>query len=88
MIRRHPGVVETPVGTRVVLYHRDNRTASVLNPTGAMLWQRLGEDVDTIEALVDALAADHSHVDRESVARDVGVFVDDLTQKGLISADG
>ena len=86
MLRIPDEIDATPVGSRLVLYHRSNRTATVLNPLGSVIWQGLGKS-STRQGLVDLVLAEFPTTDRGQVVADVETFVADLISKGLLESD-
>ena len=82
--RRSPAVEETIVGDRVVLYHRLNGAAIVLNPTASILWTKLSSEREPGE-LEQALLDRFPGVERHRIETDVRSCLVDLENHNLIS---
>ena len=74
----------TPVGDRIVLYHRVSRTALVLNPTAGWMWNRL-ETARTAADLASDLRQKHPSLSHADAERDVTVFLVDLARHDFVS---
>jgi coenzyme PQQ synthesis protein D (PqqD) len=70
------------VGERAVLYHRDSRTALVLNPSGSWLWEQLAT-LRSRDQLAAALRAKYN-LSPEKADRDIDQFLNDLRQHHAI----
>lgn len=81
---RSPDASVSPVGDRVVLYHRVSRTALVLNPTGSWMWGRLAEP-RTPDDLVSDLQARYPGLTEADARRDVSRFLAELQQHAMVS---
>lgn len=82
---RSPAVDETPVGERVVLYHRVSGSAIVLNPSASLLWKELEHRGD-LSNLAEALQKKFPSADRAQIEADVRSCMDDLVSHQLVSA--
>jgi hypothetical protein len=83
--RRSPAVDETPVGERMVLYHRVSGSAIVLNPSASFLWKELARDSDPA-GLAAALHKRFPSVDHSQIESDVKSCLEDLASHQLVSA--
>ena len=81
---RSPDASASTVGDRVVLYHRKNRAALVLNPTGTWVWQQLAAPLSA-QALADALRTRFPSLSPEDAERDVNAFIAELTSHTMVS---
>jgi coenzyme PQQ biosynthesis protein PqqD len=55
----------------------------LLNDAGAAIAKML-DGTRSLDEIADQLADEHAGADRETIAKDVGAFVDDLRAKGLL----
>lgn len=83
--RRSPAVDETPVGERIVLYHRVSGSAIVLNPTASLLWKELEHEGDSA-GLAATLQKKFPSVDQSRIESDVATCLTDLASHQLVSA--
>ncbi|HEX6576145.1 MAG TPA: PqqD family protein [Gemmatimonadaceae bacterium] len=83
--RRSLAVDETPVGERVVLYHRVSGSAIVLNPSASLLWRALEHEHSTA-SLTASLQKKFPSVDQSRIEADVMSCLDDLASHQLVSA--
>lgn len=81
---RSTDATASAVGERVVLYHRVTRTAIVLNPTGAWMWQRL-MDPRTATDLAREMRERHPSLAADQAERDVAAFLADLVKHAMVS---
>jgi hypothetical protein len=81
---RSPHATASPVGERIVLYHRVSRTAIVLNPTGGWLWGRLGTPRSALDLARD-LRERYPMLSAEDAERDVSGFLTELTQHAMVA---
>ena len=72
------------VGERVVLYHRDNGKALVLNPTGTWLWEQLVTS-HTRDQLVAALRERHAELSAQQALQDTEAFLRELHEHHAIT---
>lgn len=82
MLRRNDRTAWRRVENEVLIISSDSNTLTVLNDTGARVWELLDSP-----ASVDALAvaiADEFEVDEPSARRDIESFVADLSKRRLI----
>ena len=84
---RSPHAAASPVGERVVLYHRVSRTAIVLNPTGGWMWGRLGTPQTAVD-LATQLRERYPSLSPEDAQRDVSGFLDELTRHDMVAVGG
>jgi hypothetical protein len=73
---RSPRVDVSRVGERAVLYHRDSRTALVLNPSGSWLWDQLAT-ARSRDQLAAALRGRYN-LSSDQAERDTDQFLSDL----------
>lgn len=76
----------SPVGDRIVLYHRNSGKALVLNPTGSFLWECL-ETPQTLPDLTQRLRARFPSVAEVQAMEDVRRYLQALTEQELIEPD-
>lgn len=76
--------VATPVGDRIVLYHRVSRTALVLNPTGSWMWGQLDRG-RTPGELAQQLRDRFPALSGADADRDVSAFLTDLARHAFIA---
>ncbi|MGE3512415.1 MAG: PqqD family protein [Vicinamibacterales bacterium] len=81
---RSPDASASPVGERVVLYHRVSRTAVVLNPTGGWMWSRL-DAPRTADDLIRDLRSKYPSLSEADAARDVAAFLTELAEHKMVS---
>lgn len=85
-IRISPDVLHRSLGGETVLMHLESGATFSLDRWGHRTW-RLIEEHGEREAVERALAAEFD-ADRETVRRDVGVFLAELEAKGLVELGG
>jgi hypothetical protein len=78
-----PDVVFSEVGDGAVLLSTRDEVYYGLNSVGSRIWDLLPAH-DSLEQLVDALAADYPDVDREVIRADVVELLDTLMEHGLV----
>jgi hypothetical protein len=83
---RSPDVDASPVGDRVVLYHRTIRSALVLNPMATWVWSLLGTPRTSAE-LVGTIRARFPDVAEDRAGADLAVLLDDLLRQAFIQRD-
>jgi hypothetical protein len=71
------------VGDEVVLLNVDSSEYHNLNDVGTRMWQALEESSDVAAAY--AVLCDTYEVDADTLRADLGVFIQELTQKGLLA---
>jgi hypothetical protein len=79
---RSSGLSWRTVDGRVVALDLHTSAYFALNPTGSVIWRRLG-DGDTLTGLVDAIV-DEFDVPPERAEPEVASFVDTLRSRGLL----
>ena len=84
--RRSDRVDETRVGDQVVLYHRDNGTGVVLNPTGSIIWDSLVAP-QSADELARGLTARFPATPAERIAADVGGYLAALVEQRLVTGE-
>ena len=80
-VRRRPDVVVRRVGETAVVVHLGSNRIYELNDTGARIWELASEEA-TLDGLIDRLQREFD-VDREQLASDVAIIVDDFVREGL-----
>jgi hypothetical protein len=81
-----PQVQVSEVGDRVVLFHRDRQTTTILNPTGSRIWGLLSTP-SSESALAERLAASHHDLSYDRALVDVTAFMASLVDQGLVILD-
>ena len=66
-----------------VIVSPEDSTLNTLNPVGTLIWEA-ADGRTALEAIV-ARVCDSFDVDRATAARDAAVFVDQLSQRGLLT---
>jgi PqqD family protein of HPr-rel-A system len=84
--RRSVDVQSTPVGERIVLFHRGTGKSIVLNPAAAMLWAALGEPA-TVADLAERLCRHHAGLSPERAAEDAARCIEQLAAESLVISD-
>jgi hypothetical protein len=84
--RRSAPVSASQVGTRQVLFDAESGVSLVLNPTGSLIWQWLGEPA-TAEALAERLSATYEDLSLDQARIDVADYLRDLMQDGVVRLD-
>ncbi len=79
-----PDAAASPVGDRIVLYHRLSRAAVVLNPTGSWMWLKIAEP-RTAADLVGDLRKRFRSLSAEDAERDVLSFLHQLTTHAMVA---
>ena len=83
MVRKNTAVLmETAVGTEVVLMHLDSGRFHALRDTGLQIWRLLDETGDP--AAIKALLHDRYEVPGERCDAEVETFLAALTEAGLV----
>lgn len=80
---RVDGVLHQVVEGRAMLISPEGKEVVVLNATGTAAWDALADGGDPT-ALVAAVAATHPDVPVETITADVGAFLDELVDAGLV----
>jgi hypothetical protein len=81
---RSTDATASPVGERVVLYHRVSRTAIVLNPTGGWMWEQLAEPRTAVDLARD-MRVRYPSLAPDDAERDVAAFLADLVRHAMVS---
>lgn len=80
---RNPCIEESKAGSRAILYHKDQRKAVVLNPTGSLVWGYLAEP-RAAQELIFRLQQSFPQVDPQQLARDMEPYLEELVQQGVL----
>lgn len=80
---RSSRIEESKAGNRAILYHKDQRKAVVLNPTGSLVWGFL-EQPQAAEDLILSLQQSFPQVDPQQLARDMQPYLEELVEQGVI----
>jgi Coenzyme PQQ synthesis protein D (PqqD) len=83
MFRRADGVVLQLVDDRAFLLDEGGTEMIVLNVVGTMVWQALDEPLDA-DAIAGALVGRFEDVSQPQLVNDVGEFLDELAELGLV----
>lgn len=83
--RRSPAARTARSGEDLVVLHLERGTYYSLNPTGAFVWDRLGDGA-TLGALRDALV-EAFDVEAETAWRDLVELVGELETEGLVTVE-
>ena len=83
--RRLDGVIETELGTELILLDPASQAMFSLNAVGARIWRLLDSATDA--AIVAAVVTDFD-VDDATASRDVAVLLGQLAEAGLLVAGG
>ncbi len=79
--------VETSqAGGRAVLYNRETGGATILNPTGSLLWARLTE-CRTADQLAAHLVEQHPGLEPAVGMRDTDAFLAQMVKAGLVVSE-
>jgi hypothetical protein len=81
--QRADGVVLQVVDDRAFLLDQAGSEMIVLNEVGTMVWQALDAPSDP-DAIAGSLVDRFEDVSVETLARDVGEFLDELAELGLV----
>lgn len=76
-------VEESRVGERVVLYHRSDRKAVVLNPTGTLIWPHLSRP-QSLADLVSHLQQLFPDVAAAQIEDDLKVYLQELKDQNVL----
>lgn len=80
---RRTEVDTSEAGDRAIVYDPESGTATILNPTGTLLWGCMAEPSTEAE-LVAAVKRRYGEVEDEAAHRDVLHFLDSLKKAGLV----
>jgi len=83
MFRRAEGVVLQVVDQRAFLLDATGTEMIVLNPVGTMVWEALDGPLD-VGAIADSLANRFEDVSLAQLVSDLGEFLDELAELGLV----
>jgi hypothetical protein len=83
--RQSPEVVHESINGRSTLVDPSGQELITLNPVGSLVWEALGTPMDHQE-LTRSIVERFPDVDAEQVANDVGEFIDELLDIGLVVA--
>ncbi len=81
--RRNAQTDTSTVGERVIVFERASKSAIVLNPTGAQIWQLL-ETPQSVAQLNDALQQQFPDVEASQLRGDVETYLQELLDQKLI----
>lgn len=84
--RRNPHVIETDLGSELILLDPDTQQMFSLNPTGCLVWQAL-DGTAPLRAVVQRVVAAFE-VAPEAAARDVDTLISQLAAAGLVRSVG
>lgn len=84
---RAADVQSTPVGDRLVLFHRGTGASIVLNPSAAILWGAL-EHPSTEQDLAGHLCRRHAGLSAERATEDVMRCLEQFVSQSLVTSDG
>jgi hypothetical protein len=84
--RVSPDVETSHAGGRAVLFNRATGAATILNPTGSVLWASLSEPRTAAELAV-ALGKCYPDLEPALASRDTEAFLAQLLKSGLIASD-
>ena len=83
---RHPRAQASWVGERVVLFHRDTQTTTVLNPSGSRIWELL-EATQNESALAAALSSEYPGLSCDQAQADVSAFMVIMIHNELVRVE-
>ena len=83
--RRNAQTDTSTVGERVIVFERASKSAIVLNPTGAQIWQRL-ETPQTAAQLLQPLQAQFPDIEAAQLQRDIEAYLNELIEQKLVLA--
>jgi hypothetical protein len=81
--QQSPDIEESRVGERVVLYHRSDRKAVVLNPTGTLIWPQLSRPRSAAQ-LLEHLKEVFPEVPPEQLEADLQLYLGELRDQRVI----
>ena len=87
LFRRVADVQCTPVGDRLVLFHRGTGASIVLNPSAALLWGSL-ENPSTVQDLAGHLCRRYEGLSEERATDDVHRCLEQFVSQALVTSDG
>lgn len=82
-LRRSPDIYYEVVEDKAVIVDPEGKELLTLNEVGTIVWEAIDGEHDE-EALVDVVAARFPDVARETLDRDVRVFLDELKESELL----
>lgn len=83
--RRNAQTDTSVVGERVIVFERDSKSAVVLNPTGAHVWNLL-ETPRSVTQLNEALQQQFPSIEAAQLRSDVEAYLKELLDQKLIFA--
>ena len=79
---RRPGIIETDLGSELILLDPDTQQMFSLNPSGRLIWKLLGDM--PLDDIIGCVVGEFE-VDAEQAARDAHTLLARLQAAGLVS---
>ena len=83
--QRSSRVSESRVGEKVILYHKSDKKAVVLNPTGAWVWEVITSP-HTLDALSELLRGHYPELTQERAKQDLSTYLAELEGQKVIES--
>ena len=74
------------VDQETIILNTKTGSIHVLNPTGTIIWKLLDE-LDNVDAIVDAVEQLYDHSDVSAVQADVAAIIDEMISQGILCQD-
>lgn len=85
-LTKSDALVVREVDQETIILNTKTGSIHVLNPTGTIIWKLLDE-LDNVDAIVDAVEQLYDHSDVSAVQADVAAIIDKMISQGILCQD-
>ncbi|MFY9299330.1 MAG: PqqD family protein [Limnochordia bacterium] len=85
-LTKSDALVVREVDQETIILNTKTGSIHVLNPTGTIIWKLLDE-LDNVDAIVDAAEQLYDHSDVSAVQADVAAIIDEMISQGILCQD-
>lgn len=85
-LTKSDALVVREVDQETIILNTKTGSIHVLNPTGTIIWKLLDE-LDNVDAIVDAVEQLYDHSDVSAVQADVAAIIDEMVSQGILCQD-
>ncbi|HOB08171.1 MAG TPA: PqqD family protein [Limnochordia bacterium] len=85
-LTKSDALVVREVDQETIILNTKTGSIHVLNPTGTIIWKLLDE-LDNVDAIVDAVEQLYDHSDVSAVQADVAAIIDEMISQGILCQD-
>lgn len=82
-LTKSDALVVREVDQETIILNTKTGSIHVLNPTGTIIWKLLDE-LDNVDAIVDAVEQLYDHSDVSAVQADVAAIIDEMISQGIL----